>query len=369
MKGSVKRSGKGRSFITEYALGGNAQEQGFGKKSKRIKEAGMIKQCSALIIAAGIIIALIIGAAPAEASGEDATGIPGSGLTASQEWIISSAAVKARRHIAQARADIYEKNMTHAQTELKLSLELIAEIKASLPTARIKDLIGIARQHLAYEHAEEVAKDLVPIYSSLDELKDTVRVDMARNHIENAAKYLKKGEKEKAGKEFKSAEESLVYSEIDRPLAYTEKRIIAAQGFLAKNAPEEAERSLQDAEKGVAFVDSALSSPIARARKSLWMAARGYVSGRLDAAKADLREARNYLEKEAETADAKTKADIEKLAKDIRAVEKKVDKAEKTTAVEIQKLLRSAKELTLGAMDIFQAGGGAKKIERVESPR
>jgi lipoate synthase len=108
-------------------------------------------------------------------------------VTPEEESVISSAAVKVLRHIVQARGDIKEK--ARAKEELNKSLDLIDIIKASLPTAKVKDHIWVAKKHLDYESTEEVMPDMVPIYTALDEIEDLVPVKQAKKHLDEDKEY------------------------------------------------------------------------------------------------------------------------------------------------------------------------------------
>lgn len=288
---------------------------------------------------------------------EKVTVTQGRMITSSEERAISSAALKVLRHIAQARADIREKNINHAKEELRQSLVLVDIIKASLPTAEVKDRIWLAKKHLSYEDTGTVKKDLIPIYASLDEIEDIVPVEKVRENINKARTYLENGNKTGAIEELNLADQSLLYSEIDLPLANTERHIRDAQGFLSTDNVKKAEEALEKAEDGVQFISINMYSPVSQAKKSLWLATKDYISGDLTAAKRDLNEAKYYLDRAVKRGDAKKMPEAEKLMKDIESVEGKVDKGAKETGQDIKNLYEGVKALTLKAVNVFQAGG------------
>jgi hypothetical protein len=271
--------------------------------------------------------------------------------------VISSAAIKVLRHIAQARFHIHEKDPSRAQSELKQARTLIAIIRTRVPTEKVKDRIWIAHKHLSYESTEDVMQDLVPIYDSLDEIEDVVPVEKTREHINKAKKHLKEGAKKSAGEELKLADEALRYNEIDQPLGNTERHVINAQALLKKKELQKADAALKSAEKGVEFISLMSYTPVIQARNSLRHASKNFAAGELAAAKKDLQEAKISLEKVINSGDVKTRAEAEKLRNDVETVEGKVDKGEKETDQEIKTLYERAKDLTLSAVDLFQAGG------------
>ncbi len=317
-----------------------------------------MKKAVTIILAAGILMLSPItsGTVFAQVIHEKVTVTPTRTLTAGEKSIISSSAVKVLRHIAQARADIHEKDLNHARGELRQALTLIDIIRATLPTAKVKDHIWVAKKHLSYEDTESVIPDLVPIYASLDEIADIVPVSKAREHINKAREHLKKGNKKGAKKELNLADESLIFSEVDLPLSYTETHITDAQGFLAKKEPRKAAEALKAAEDGVQFVDVDIQSPMTQARRSLWKATKHYLTGDMTATKKDLEDAKSALRKAGSTVDTKTKVKVKGLLKDVDAIEGEVDKGAKETGRDLKGLYERAKDLSLETMDLFESG-------------
>ena len=321
-----------------------------------------MKRGIAITLAASIFLLGLMCSGTVQAGIEEKiTVVPGKTVTPREESILSSYAVKALRRIAQAREDIHGKKLKQAKAELKLSLALIETIKASLPTVKVRDYIQVAKKHLSYEGTKEVVQDLIPIYTSLEEIEDVVPVDKSREHINKAKKNLEEGNKEGAKEELKLADESLIYTEIDIPIAHTERNVIAARGFLAKNDLEKADEALKAAENSSRFVAIDMY-PLIQAKRSLWHAIRHYADGELQAAKADLRDAKVYLGKAFKSADAKTRAEAERLSKDIDAVEGEVEKGTKEAGQEMNGLYKRFKSLVIGAIGLFQVIG---KLPRV----
>lgn len=287
---------------------------------------------------------------------EKVTVIPGRSLTPSEEATISSTALKVLRHIAQARADIHEKELLKAQEQLKQAQILIDIIKASEPTDKIKDRIWVAKKHLSYEDTETVKQDLIPIYDSLGEIEEFMPSNnKARDHIEKTKKHLENANKKGATEELKLAEDAVVYTEIDLPLGDTERHVKAAQTFLTKKEPKKAAAALKSAEDGVQYLSVMDTSPVFKARKSFWNATQNYMAGKLEAAKSDIKDAKVYLAKAAATIDAKTKAEADKLLKDVESVESKMSKVDHETGQELKKLYDRFKTLTVGSLDLFQS--------------
>ena len=199
--------------------------------------------------------------------------------------------------------------------ELHQAQALIAIIKSTEPTDKIKDHIWVAKKHLSYESTETVSMDLIPIYASMDEIAELAPMAKVKEHINNAKANLEKGDKKSAGEELKLADEAVVLTEIDLPLGSTEGHVAEARMYLTKKESKKADTALKSAEDGVQFLSIMGSSPIWQARKSFWRASKNYMAGRAGAARADITEAKAYLARVDRNVDAKTRADARELLK------------------------------------------------------
>ena len=295
-----------------------------------------------------LLIAVVLGAGPALAKTihEKITIKPGKVISPAEESIISSAAVRALRHIVKARGAIHNKDLDQAGKDLKDAHKLIDIIKASLPTTKVRDHIWVAKKHLDYESTEEVKSDLVPIYAALDMIEDIVPVKQAKKYLDKAKENLDKRNKKAAKESLELVDKALIYTEVDLPLASTEKHIIAAQGMLVQNKPDNADKELKAAEDGVLFISIAAEAPLTLAKKSLWQATKDYVAGEYTAASEKLEKAEVYLEKAAKSADKKTRKKIKKLSKDIDVLKSKVKKGGKTAGESIAYLWECSKALS-----------------------
>jgi len=153
----------------------------------------------------------------------------------------------------------------------------------------------------------------VPIEADLTEIEDFVPVEKARRHIRSARAYLKKGDKAGAKKELKAADAALIYTEVDLPLAGTERQIVAAQKALDNREPAQADKALKQAENGVQILSVAVAAPITRARDSIWQASKNFAARHYAAAKADLARASAWLDKAAQSSDKTTREEALKL--------------------------------------------------------
>jgi flagellin-specific chaperone FliS len=285
---------------------------------------------------------------------EEVSVSPGKPLSFPQQERIANLAVKALKHIANARGFIHGNNVADARGELAKSQKLMEMIRASLPTTRIKDHIWVAKKHLSYEDSEEVIPDLVPIYASLDEIQSFVSVDKTKEHLDAAKKALKEDDKKKGAESLELAGESLVYVEIDLPLRYTERKVAEALHLLAQGKNEEADQVLKAAEDGVQVISISSYGPMVLAQESLWQATKDYAKGRYEAARRSLADAKVFLEMAAKQADEKTKEALAKLNRKIDELEKKMAESGSDFSKEIKGLWNKTKDVYHETVEKFK---------------
>lgn len=273
-------------------------------------------------LVAAILIALSVsGVARAEASIQEEVKISGArSITPQDEATISSAAIKVLRHVASARGALSgdKPDVERARADLDQADKLIDIIHAALPTTEVKDRIWIARKHLEYEDTQEVLPDLIPIYSSLDELVDYLPTAQARKHLDEAKQALTEGDKAAANDQLEAVDDALLYVEADLPLKATRSLVGEARAALDKADTKGADEALKAAEDNVVFVSFSFDSPLTQAKAALWRAGQDYRLGDIDYAKADLNAAVGHLEKAAESQDEVIRNAAAKLVTEVR---------------------------------------------------
>jgi flagellin-specific chaperone FliS len=297
-------------------------------------------------LAAAVLILVFISSGLAWAEEGKVNVAPGKIVTPEEESIISLVAARVLFHIAQARYAIHQQDVNRAIEELRKSLTAMNQIKTVLPTAKAKDYIRVAILHLSYEKPTEVMKDLIPIYASVEAIEDLVPVDVAREHVDKAKKNLEKGNREEAKKEFELANQALIDTETDLPLAHTEAQVLKAYAYLAQNQSERADKALKSAEKGVRYVGLSIYSPMVKSKKILKQSSEDFAGGRLQAVRAGLRQAKVYLQEVIKTGDDRIKVEAQKLLKDIVSVEDQLESSGKGAASAIDGLWEKARALS-----------------------
>jgi cellobiose-specific phosphotransferase system component IIA len=278
-------------------------------------------------LAAAILLAGLGGRGlPAVASTvqEDVTVTPARPISASDEAVISSAAVKVLRHIAEARGQLQgdKPDPEAAKAELAKAESLLDIIEAALPPSTVKDRIWVASKHLEYMDTQEVLPDLVPIFASLDEVANYMPVGQAKAHLDKAKEAMGKDQKEQAKEELKQVDEALVYLEADLPLGSTRTLVDQAKEDLGKGDTKAADEALSSAEANVVFLSVSFDSPLTQAKSALWRAREGFDSGDKAIAKTNLQQAVSALERAANTKDELVRREAGKLVEDVRDLDR-----------------------------------------------
>ncbi|VAX12748.1 hypothetical protein MNBD_GAMMA24-1738 [hydrothermal vent metagenome] len=289
---------------------------------------------------AGIIASSILISSPVLASAlhEKITIKPGRQINAHEQSIISHSAASALRHIAQARADIHDKNLANAKNELAQVRKLVNIIKSARPTSKVIDHIWVAKKHLDYKNTVEVGEDIIPIDVGLTEIEDLVPVEQARQHLKRASKHLKEGQAKAAREELDAVQDNLIYTEVDLPLANTEQAVIMAQSLLARNKPSEADQALALAEDGVQYLSVTVAAPLSQARKSIYRAMNNYAAKKYDKTRAELAVASGWLKKAAKKADHSSEKKITHMQQLLQSLSSKLSKKDKKAEVSLEGL-------------------------------
>lgn len=314
---------------------------------------------AAAALAAGL--STILAAAPAIAASKEAmvqeqvTVNPLSRISPREERVLSSAAAKVLRHIVQARTAIRNKETASAKSELQQAQTLFSIIETALPTSEVKDRIWIAKQHLEYKDSAEVVPDLIPIYSSLDELVDVMPVKEAQEHVQKAKAHLQKGDKDKAKEELEATDEALVYTEIDLPFASTRHLVSQALADLTKGDSQKAEKALQEAENNVVFLSVGVDEPMVSAQSLIWAANQHYAAGDKKLARSEIQQAISFLEAAKKSSDQVTRTEAGDLLDGAKALEAKMEGSSDLTR-DLQHLWHRTRALADRSVEYMSTG-------------
>jgi hypothetical protein len=317
------------------------------------------RSIAAVALVTGLSSALA--AAPALAASKEAivheqvTTNPLRRISPQEERILSSAAAKVVRHIAEAQSAIRNKETESAKSELQKAETLLNIIETALPTTEVKDRIWVAKQHLEYKDSEQVIPDLIPIYSSLDELVDFMPTKEAQAHLDKAKAHLQKGEKKSAKEELDATDEALVYTEIDLPFAGTRQLVGQALADVSKGDSQEAEKALQRAEDHVVFLSVGVDEPMVAAQSLIRAANQHYASGDKKVARSEIHQAISFLEAAAKSQDKVTRTEAGEVLNEAKALEGKIEGGNDLTS-DLQHLWRRSRALADRSVEYITTG-------------
>lgn len=281
-----------------------------------------LKNLVVALALAGVAPALLSMPLHAAAVQEQVSVKPQKRLSPREEAIISQAGAKVLRHIAEARSEIRDKDADAARSELDKADRLLDIIHEALPTSTVKDRIWVAKKHLEYEDTQQVLPDLIPIYSSLDELMDVMPVKPARAHLDKARAQLQAGDKAGARKALEETDASLQYTEIDLPLGTTRDLVGQARTEIGKRRFDDADKTLKAAEDSVVFISVGIEQPLFAAKAALTQSVVDVDAGNIDLATIDLDNAIADLKSAQQSPDKATReaaADLLGQAQQLRA--------------------------------------------------
>lgn len=239
---------------------------------------------------------------------------PAHPLTPKERAVISSAGLKVLQHVTEARARLARKDPKGAEKELNQAEKLLDIIQATVPTTLVKDRIVVAKKDLAYQDSRTVQPDLIPLYSTLEEVVDFMPLKTIKPAEGTQAKA-----KQPEGNPVKAEEQTdaiLKYMEVDLPLQATRHWVSAAKASLADGKADEADKSLKAVEQGVVYISVAIEQPLFIARSHLERAAIDLDGGRKDLARNNLQAAISQLQRAEKSPDPYTREGAQVLLKE-----------------------------------------------------
>lgn len=314
-----------------------------------------IKPLALAVALCAIGPAVLATSASASAIQEEVTVTPGKTISPLEEAALSSAGVKVLRHIAQARADIRNKDAEAAKAELGQSEKLLDIIQAALPTTNVKDRVWVAKKHLEYEDTREVLPDLIPIYASLDELIDIMPTDIAKEHLDRAKTHLESGDKEAAKEALDATAAALQYTEVDLPLSATRQLVAQAKADLNREKPDDADKALKAAEDSVVYLSVAYDQPLFTAKALLWQTARDLEDGHNELAKSDLQAAIGYLELADKSSDKTTRRTAKQILSQAKELQEDLE-GDEDIGARLRQLWERTQALADRSMEYIAAG-------------
>jgi len=272
-------------------------------------------------------------------------------MTAQTDSVVAYNAARTLRHLASARKDIAQKNISGAQRELGEALTVIGQMKSRYLTARLQELIAAARIRLTYQEPNRVLAYLELITPAFEDIPDPALLKEAKQALRRVEGVLKNSDKEAADRELAALMNLLVSQTEVRPLALAEKHLLTAASELDKQRGEIADRAIAASENNLNIIAFGMYSPFSETQKSLRRAALDYAAGRGAAAETGLEQASRAMEQSLKNAGLKGRQELQSLNADIRSLTAKSVQSGEKAGSSIKALWQRGESLAERALD------------------
>jgi hypothetical protein len=158
------------------------------------------------------------------------------------------------RHVQAAHTALEEDKLGEARSTLRAADDFAEGLQLMIPYAVVVDKIRNAKHELLASSTGVIVDDLLPIYSSLDEMADFAPelAEKAKTKLDEATKHVDKGEKEKAAEKLEEVAADISATTVYLPVMYVEHQVEAALNALDKDPA--------DIKTAQSAVDNALES-------------------------------------------------------------------------------------------------------------
>ena len=265
--------------------------------------------------------------------------------------------------IANAREDIYKKDVKRAKEALQKALKGINIIDNLRPTKKIINHIEIAKKHLDYESTQEVGQDLIPIAYDINQLTFAMPTQAAQKHLNNAKKAIMHGDKKNAKKELSAIQRTVSITGLYLPVNETKAYIGRALKYLDLGDLKQADAVLKKADNNLIIISLTGVRPVAKAKKSFYKAMVDYAHGEYVKSKEDLYQSELWLNKATHSSDATTRNEAKKLKKEAEILRSHLSKKTTDTEAKLDALWAQSKALSQKDADSIASKYNSSKKE------
>ena len=158
------------------------------------------------------------------------------------------------RHLEAAHAALENHKTGEARSALSAAEGFAEGLQLMAPYTVVVDKLRNAKEELLSSSTSIIFDDLLPIYTSLDEMADYAPelANQARMKVDQAAQHAKQGENQQAAKKLEEVAADISSTSIFLPVNYVEQQVEAARISL--------DRDPADTKTANAAIDNALSS-------------------------------------------------------------------------------------------------------------
>jgi hypothetical protein len=157
-------------------------------------------------------------------------------------------------HVQAAHTDLEENKVGEARSALNAAEDFAEGLHLMVPYTVVVDDVRNAKNELLASSDDIIVDDLLPIYSSLDEMAEYAPelAQRAKAKVDEAAQHMRKGDKEKAAQKLDEVAADISATTVYLPVLYVENQVEAARNALDQDPP--------DTETAKSAVDNAMLS-------------------------------------------------------------------------------------------------------------
>ncbi len=221
-------------------------------------------------------------------------------------------------HLSEAAQNIDQDQPEDAKSQLEEALSLVKIIRELLPTTEVTTIVRDSKGNEVYRDVDHVQDDRVPLHEGLVAVKVVEALTDAKRDAANVTGV-------------RLAEADLLHTSVLLELDYVEGKLMKALHSLPDNS-DEARQQLELAQMdGISYVVNKQDNPLVAAQMALQLAEQMIKQQRIEAAKANLQEAKNQLVLYRGVVGEREDDEVKKLEADITKLQANIGK---TTAAE-----------------------------------
>jgi hypothetical protein len=144
------------------------------------------------------------------------------------------------RHVQAAHAALQENKVGEARAALTAAEDFAQGLQLMMPYSIVVESIRNAKHELLASGTGVIVDDLLPIYANLDEMSEYAPelAAKAKAKLDEAAKHVQKGEKEKAAQKLEEVAAEISSTTVYLPVLYVEAQVKAARHALDQDPPD-----------------------------------------------------------------------------------------------------------------------------------
>lgn len=217
-------------------------------------------------------------------------------------------------HLNNAVQSLIEERPEDARGELERGLGLVKVVRDLLPKSEVTTVVSDAKGTEVYRYVDHVQNNRIPLYEGLVEVK-----------VVEAITDAKRDAAEVAGVRLADAE--LLHTSALLELDYVEAKLKRSLQALPDKPNDALEQLVLAQSQGVKFSVNRQDNPLVAAQMALQLAEQMVEQNRVDAAKANLQQAKNHLVLYRGLIGEKESNEVKKLEEDITALQTSITTA------------------------------------------